>query len=434
MKPIFDFSKSYSGAIDYETESYPCNLTFENDKIVFALVRPENSLCTDRAMNSFSGYISTENGIMNFLATDAFQTMGSSNWRSYANAQYQANSLVITIENNDIHNSNFAQVNIEYDNIDQIGLLCWTEIDQDLQTPTFKLMRSFEELQIQEAPNSIILNNYVSYLQRYSSQNILSLNSQPFISYLPKECLTAQEFGSVIIRFSHFLQLLFSIRQQVSSVYLFQDPVPGEGNGASPFYFFNQDIIKAFRESYTRKNIHPPFNIEDIENIDLLFLSWDKFTSSQRRISRLYFGEINSKEYVRDDRFKNFCSIIQGLEAFGNLTNIPRVKGEMNAKLRKATSPELETLLFGDGKSLFMEKLFEIIGVQRDHYQHLNKPLRFDLNENPQDMITINAVLQAIIRYHLLKAIGLDQQKIDKIILIDVNYFKGKLKFLASRI
>lgn len=212
MKPIFDFSKSYSGAIDYETESYPCNLTFENDKIVFALVRPENSLSTDQAMNNFSGYISTENGIMNFLATDAFQTMGSSNWRSYAKAQYQANSLVITLEHNDVRNGNFAQVNIEYDNIDQIGILCWTEIDHNSQTPTFKLMRSFEELQIQEVPNSIILNNYVNYQQRYASQNILSLNSQPFISYLPKERLTAQEFGSVIIGFSHFLQLLFGIK------------------------------------------------------------------------------------------------------------------------------------------------------------------------------------------------------------------------------
>lgn len=47
----------------------------------------------------------------------------------------------------------------------------------------------------------------------------------------------------------------------------------------------------------------------------------------------------------------------------------------MNAKLRKATSPELEKLIFDEEKSLFMEKLFELIGVQRDHYQHLNKPL-----------------------------------------------------------
>lgn len=106
----------------------------------------------------------------------------------------------------------------------------------------------------------------------------------------------------------------------------------------------------------------------------------------------------------------------------------------MNAKLRKATSPELEKLIFDEEKSLFMEKLFELIGVQRDHYQHLNKPLKFDLNENQQDMITVNAVLQAIIRYHLLKAIGLDQQKIDRIITGDLNYLKGRLKLLASHL
>lgn len=49
-------------------------------------------------------------------------------------------------------------------------------------------------------------------------------------------------------------------------------------------------------------------------------------------------------------------------------------------------------------------------------------------------MITVNAVLQAIIRYHLLKAIGLDQQKIDRIITGDLNYLKGRLKLLASHL
>lgn len=434
MKQIFDFTKNYSGAIETDNEAFPCNLSFDNGRIIFSLVRPDNSLAQDPGMKKFSGYISTENGIMNFLATDAFQTLGSSNWRTYAKEQHQANSLIVTFENNDIKNHYFTQANIEYDNLDQIGNLSWTEIDSNCQSTTFKLIKAFEDINFRQEPDSIILNNYVNYLQQYDKRNILTVISSPFISYKSKNRLTATEFGPLAIRFSYFLQLLFGIRQSVTSVLLFEHHVPKKGNGPSPYYFFNQEIIKALGNSSSRRSIKPQFNVEDLDNVSLLYIAWHRFTITQQQICRLYFGEINSKEYIRDDRFKNLCSVIQGLEAFGFLTEIPKVKGDMNAKLRKATSAELQILIFGEKGLQFMQKLYELIGVQRDHYQHLNKPLKFDLNEIPEDIMTLNSLMQAIIRYHLLKAIGLNQDKIEKIILGDISFIKRKLQSIKLRV
>lgn len=48
------------------------------------------------------GYVSTEKGIKNFKAINAFQTLYSSAWTMYTKQQFLANGLIVTHEKNDI--------------------------------------------------------------------------------------------------------------------------------------------------------------------------------------------------------------------------------------------------------------------------------------------------------------------------------------------
>lgn len=106
----------------------------------------------------------------------------------------------------------------------------------------------------------------------------------------------------------------------------------------------------------------------------------------------------------------------------------------MNAKLRRASDGDFEAIAAGAIKKEVLHKLYEIIGVQRDHYQHLSKPLKYDLSKSSEEFVAVNAMLAAMIRLHFLKFIGLPGESISVIIRVQLSWVKIPLNRLASAI
>jgi hypothetical protein len=145
---------------------------------------------------------------------------------------------------------------------------------------------------------------------------------------------------------------------------------------------------------------------------------------------------LNSRTISLEDRFKNYCAIIQGLDVFATAAAKLVYKGEMNRKLHNALDEALKKALFKSFGEDFIVKLCEVIGDQRDLFQHLNKPIKFDLSNNEHDLIAVNQLLAVIVRYHLWRAVGLPEDKLIKLVsrdtewlLIDMFNLKQRLGF-----
>lgn len=431
MDSIFNFNHTYAGGFIINGDTHPCTLSFPDNNIIFTVIKSGKVPLLQDGI--FSGYISTERGIMNFKALDAYQIAENLNWSNYSKEQFFVNSLIVSNEKNNINQESFAQVNISYDNLDLTGTFAM--VDQDKEQPKpFQIKRPFEEIVfIKTTKEELTLENTVRWKHQRSERMIFSVTSDPFFYYTSKQALSIKDLGPTVKHLASFMQLLFGLQQSATDLILYDIPTESTSDEQSPalYYFFNNELISSYKSRTVRHIFNPSYKIEDlITEIPTCYQNWMQFSKEQERICWLYFNEINSKQYIRDDRFKNFCAIIQGLHVFGSSIKTEKFKGEMNGKFRNAIDDTLEHILTDIIALNFLHKLFELLGDQRDHYQHLSKKLAVDFNENPADMIMVNSLLQAIIRYHLLRAVAFDGEKIITMIQRDIRSFEPRLRYL----
>lgn len=430
MESIFDFAKMYAGVASLNGETYPCTLSFPDAKINFKLIgKPVNQHVQLKL--DFTGYVSTEQGIMNYRAINSLQTYWSSGSFDLSHQEFQADQLLVGNLSSDMDSELFEQVNICYNNLESIGNFITFEQDSQ-DNLNFSFKKYFDAIILNEDSwGSLTLENPVRYNFRNSELQYFNLNIDPFFSFVPKEKISLAEVQYLSYRLGWFIQLLFDIRQEPIDVVLFKKPVSLAKN---PFYYLAPELIRR-KTRKTPISRRPTLELNQLsDDIKNCFVHWNKFNNKQLRLATLYFKEINTQEYIIDDRFKNMCSIIQGLEILGTSNKIASIRGEMNSKLRRASTLELEEILSSYINVAFLYKLYEIIGHQRDHFQHLSKNLDYDLSDNVEEFATVNALLTVIIRYHFLLAISLSVDGISKIINGEMIWISHQLRKLKNNI
>lgn len=434
MESIFDFTKMYAGVVSLSGETYPCTLSFPDAKINFKLIGKPADQHAQLKLD-FTGYVSTEQGIMNYRAINSLQTHWSSGSSELSHQEFQADQLLVGNLSSDIDSELFEQVNICYNHLESIGNFITFEQDgQDDLNFSFK--KYFDSIILNEDPwGSLTLENPVRYNFRNSGLQYFKLNIDPFFSFVPKDKISLTEVQYLSYRLGWFIQLLFDIRQEPIDIVLFKKSVTlAEQRKNNPFYYLAPELIirKTKKIPVSR---HPTLELNQLTDyIKNCFVCWKNFDTKQLKLATLYFKEINSQEYIVDDRFKNLCSIVQGLEVLGTSKKVSNIRGEMNAKLRRASTPELEGILSSYVSIVFLHKLYEIIGHQRDHFQHLSKLLDHDLSDNTEEFVTVNTLLKVIIRYHFLLAIALSLTEISKIIKGEMIWFNHQLRKLEKNI
>jgi len=437
MTLIFDFAKTYTGAINVAEETYPCSLSFPDNEIVFTVISGERVATKDhRELFDLYGYISTEQGIRNFKALRTMQTSNSYYWTSYSKQQFQAGGLMVSHEKNDIDLTKFRQVNVVFDKLDETGI--FIDVKVNPKDPTkFTIKRDFEELTLLNlSGSSVTLNNPYSWGFGAGKKKKFVVSIEPFLTYLPAEATDEQELNVYSIQMSWFFQLLFGLRQRITGLIYFDPPVDElpENDSPIPYYYYDRAMIHNVQVG-GYSGIPPLLRLEELlAELPVCFEAWHRFNSKQKMIIRLFFNALHSKEIIFDDRFKNYCAIVQGLDAFHSGSVKSTVKGEMNRKLHNALDQDMATILFKAFGQDFIYKLFELIGDQRDLFQHLNKPIKFDFNSDQSDMIAVNQLLTLIIKYHLWKAVRLPQDKINELTQRDLQWFKTDLYSLKRRL
>jgi len=437
MKDLFDFSKTYAGTIFLNAKKFPCTLSFPNHHIIFKLIaEDQNSFIKGMTAFDFEGYVATESGTMNFKAIKALQVHGSTNHTRYSSEHYQPEALMVTHVDNDLDLREFGQANILFDHLESIGRFVETDYPIDGRM-IFEFKRKFEKINFyKEKTEFMNLQNPFYYRFENASKNIFSASIEPFFEYVPEAPITYNDLGRIVKELSWFIQLIFGSRQFATDLLVYPKPIGSTSEVmVLPYYFFNQEMIEKKVGANIRTSFHPVYDVEKIQKeIKVSFAMWKNFNKIQRKIYILYYNEINSPSHVRDDRFKNLAAIIQGLEAFGTTVKIDGLKGDMYKKLRYACDDILWALI----KTVLAEdlifKLFEVMSVQRDHFQHLNKPLKFDLNEDGADMIAVNHLMKCMIRYHLLKAVYFPEDKTIKLIKQDLHNITMPMRKLQVKL
>lgn len=433
MDEIFNFEKTYAGSIKFNGEELSCNLEFPNSNIIFTILIPESFEFNN--YTEFSGYITTEKGIKNFRAVKTFQVLNSTTWSKFSKQQFQANGLIITHEKNNVFQEKFFHKNIFFNHLEFIGK--FLDIDDTNKIEAFQITPCFERIKFLKNNNECLsLENPFKRSLKRNSKIILTISIEPYLSHESEISLEINEIYTKASKIGWFLQLIFGIKQSIIDLELFDSQINNIKEGMpfpTPFYFYNKSMISNKKRGNDGSN-HSYFNIEEVKDeLEYSYNFWNNFNENQVMICRLFFNEINSKEYIADDRFKNLCAIIQGLDAFHHRKNTSKeIKGEMNKKIKLTLDSTLEEILFKKFSSQFLYKLFIIIGVQRDHYQHLSKKLTYNLNKNIEDLNAINQFIAVLIKYHLLIAIKFPTVKIIKIVNRDLSFCERRIKFLES--
>jgi hypothetical protein len=427
MKPVFDFSKSYTGTIHEEGKEIPSTLTFKDNDFVFNIITGDHFQTRDhREPFDFTGIISTDRGIWKFKASDAIQTSNNYYWSNFSRQELTAASLIVSYERNDIALANFRQANVIYEQLSEIGIY----IDVDINPKNVKkltIKHYFEKVDLlSEDQLKITLHNPYGLSHKPSKKIKFSVTYEPFITIQSEKATDLININRQAREIGWFFQLIFSMRQDITGLILFDHPIDElpDSNEALPYFYFQTETVRNIRVP-RHAGIPPLFWMEDLLNVlPNLYQNWHAFSIKQRLISKLFFNELNSRTSSIEDRFKNLCAIIQGLDAFptASLKNV--YKGEMNRKLRNALDNHLESVFFTTFGEDFIAKLFEIIGDQRDLYQHLSKTIKFDLSINEHDMIGVNQLMATIIRYHLWRAVAVPEDKIKQLISRDKEWFK----------
>lgn len=433
MNSIFDFTKIYAGVVYLNGENYPCSLSFPDGEIVFKLIGAPTEQHSRNKID-FTGYVSTEQGIMNYRAINTIQTHWSSGNFDLSRQEFQADELLVGSLSSEMELELYGQVNICYNHLENIGN--FIKLDQDLNGELkFSFKKYFESLQLNDDDwGQLTLENPARYHLSNSSLQYFRLEIDPFFSFIPKASISLKEIQYLSNRLGWFIQLLFDIRQQPIDVVLFEKPQKDNQKGNDAFYYLAPELIRRkMKKSAVPRN--PSLKLNQLsELIESCFNHWNKFNANQRKLATLYFNELNSKEYILDDRFKNLCAIIQGLEVLGTSIKVKNIRGDMNAKLRRASAPEFETIMMSYIQIPVLHRLYEIIGHQRDHFQHLSKELNDDLSENSDIFAAVTTLMGIMIRYHLLLATGLQSGNIERIIKGDLIWIKRQLKQLENKI
>jgi hypothetical protein len=437
MNQIFDFTKTYTGAIIENESSFPCNLSFPEGKIIFQLLSSgEIDVGAYYQTKDLYGFIATEGGIMKFRAHKAFQISHLRGGSRHSKLAFLANSILVTLEKNDIRQDLFSQCNVVFDNLQVMGR--YVDIDHDFELGTFSIKRTFEKLDFKNDENSCTFENGYRWNLKPFDKTFLALHYELYFSFMNNASKSIEQFIMDSVDIARYLQLIFDVRPLTSELILLGEPL-SEGSVeecGSQYYYYNREMINSKVSKTSSETIKPEIMIEDIQDeLTFCFHEWASFNEKRSLIKRLYFNEINSKEYITDDRFKNFCSIIQGLEAFTGKVRVEETRGGgMEARLRVAIGADLEELLIKRIDKEFLYKLLKLIGHQRDHYQHLSKTLGYDLGRQADDMIAVNGLLAAIIRYHLLSAIKFPKDKIDQLVDRDLYWIERELRILQQKI
>ncbi|WP_461789719.1 hypothetical protein [Pedobacter sp.] len=434
MDSIFDYSKTYSGVVNLSGETYPCNLSFPEGEITFKLVGKPTSPQAQLKLD-FTGYISTERGIMNYRAIDSMQTHWSSGSFGLSRQEFQADELLVGSLDSDINLDSFGQVNICYNHLDAIGNFIVYEQDTKEELK-FTFRRLFESIKLLNGHwGRLSLENPVRHYFSFSGSQCFRLEIDPFFCCLPKSKISLLEVQHLSNRLGWFTQMLFNIRQQPIDVVLFKTQnKQNQKTKNDPYYYLAPELI---RRKMNKKpgSRFPSLKINDIMKlIGGCYVEWNKFDGKQLKLVTLFYNEINSSEYIVDDRFKNLCAIVQGLELLGTSTKIKDIRGEMNSKLRRGSTTEFEDLLRHYITIPVLHKLYEIIGHQRDHFQHLSKDLDYDLNEDTEQFAAVNTLLAIMIRYHLLVAIALPPTEIAKAVKQEMAWIRPQIKNLEINI
>lgn len=437
MKDLFDFSKTYAGTIFFNEKNFPCTLSFPDHHIVFKVIaEDQNYFLKGMTVFDFEGYVTTESGTMNYKAFRALQVYGSTNHTRYSSEHYQPDALMVTHVNNDLNLSTFGQANILFDHLESIGKFVEINYPADGQM-VFEFKRNFEEINFfTKKAESLNLQNPFYYRIENASKNIFSAKIEPFFEYVPEVPVTYNNLGMIVKELSWFIELIFASRQFATDLLVYPKPI-GSSSEASvlPYYFFNREMIKKKDGANIRVSEDPVFDVEELQpEIKISFAIWKNFNKIQRKIYTLYYNEMDSPSHVRDDRFKNLAAIIQGLEAFGTIVKIDGLKGDMYKKLCYACDDTLISLIKTVLADDMVFNLFKVMAVQRDHFQHLNKPLQFDLNEDGADMIAVNNLMKCIIRYNLLKAVQFPKDKVIKLIKQDLYYITIPMRNLQFKL
>lgn len=425
----------YAGIVCMNNTNHPCTLSFSNSTIVFKLISNGDLENMQMGKFGFDGYISTENGIMNYRAWGALQTAWSQKGSNMSTQEFRPDSIILSSPKNDIELRNFSQINICFNNLESIGDYVQVA-NNDWEKLNFNFQRSFQEIQfLDDLRETLTLENPVRYHFSNSGLQYFKLTIDPFFSYIPASLLSIEAFGVYAKSLGWFLQLIFGAKQHPTDILLFERTIKEKGpNTQQPYYFLNSELIrkKSTPAPYLR---YPVFKINEITNaLSTAYRLWCSFSDKASMLTRLYFNEINSAEYITDDRFKNLCAIIQGLEILGTTNKSVVAKGEMNLKLRQAMVTGLEAVLCNYISLAALHKLLEVVGHQRDYFQHLSKTLSYNLNDVTEEFVTVNTLLQIIIRFHFLKAIALPDDEIMQLIQSDLYWIKKELLKIQSNI
>jgi hypothetical protein len=436
MREVFDFRHTYAGTMVLHDKRYPCSLSFPDSKIVFKVITEGHGLMEDRGLVEFNGYISTELGIMNFRTIRAYQIRRSTSSNIYSNEHFVANALMVSHVDNNIFLNKFAKMNIIYGDLRSIGQ--FLDINPtDFETDTFIFKPTFKNILFYQNNKEVIrLENPVFYNYSASLNVPFSVSIEPFFDFVPNTPVGYDDLGPLVKSLGWFLQLLYDSKQFSTDLILYEHEENSDDKANElPYYVFNTEIISAKSQVKSKKSGHAQNGVEKTEaELRYSFAKWWNLETKHRTLYRIFFNEINSEIYSIDDRFKNFCSVIQGLEMLGTTANVPDVKNSMNKKLRNATDAALTELLNELIAEKPLHKLYEIISDQRDYYQHLNKPLKMDLNDNPTEFLAVNGLLHLIIKYHLFKAVEYPQHLFSIVIKRDLGYIQSAIRSLEKRI
>ncbi|MGN7203936.1 hypothetical protein ACTHQF_06650 [Pedobacter sp. SAFR-022] len=430
---VFDFKKTYAGTIFINNNKLSCTISFPEGSIILSIITENGEYGFPyEVVASITGLLSTEKGIMKFKAFENFTISTSGGWNQFAHHEFKVQDLLVTDIDGDLNLNAFRHCRVYYDRLESIGRY----IDIEHNGNAFSFQPTFERIDFyEEIDGTVSLFNPVTFRWSKSSNRVFSVQVEPYFDLLLSETKSLDLIAPEIKSVGWFVQLIFGAKQLPIDLLLFAEDKANKPDKDRTYFFFTKELVEWKLKTKTPKVDQCFISIEDIkEQVKHSYLIWKSFTSAQKKILTLYFNEINSSQYISDDRFKNLCSLVQGLAAFKTTIDIPGINGDMNKKLRYSCVPMLELILLDVFEHKVLFKLFEIIGRQRDHFQHLNVKLKYDLDDDPSEFRAVNGLLTCIIKFHILKAIEFPDGKIRDIVKRDLMYITEACRSLQKNI
>ncbi|KQM66049.1 hypothetical protein ASE74_09165 [Pedobacter sp. Leaf216] len=432
---LFDFTKSYSAGAVVEKTYVPAIVSFPFGKIQLLVTLIENETQTNfHKEDGVFGYIITEKGKWFFSSYNFFQTEFS-----YGKQVYLLEDFVVCESQDDYRTLKCETIKFEYDNLIYLDNF----IKLDIEKNNIKINQDYEKIIFdEEGKGSLELKNEYNWHLKNDNYEYFKIKKHPY--FLAKKndgYINLKEVQELDKSISWFLKLVFNIKQSVISIQIDGLNSTEQQRGISTMHYYHKEIIKGYLNQGVESQTQVAFTIRDLsDKLTHNYSKWQDILSKKTTLLRLYFNEINSENYILDDRFKNLCSIIQGLEVFSfkRLSNSrfdgkPLRKGML--KILHASFNNDFLLLTSDYiENAEVERVLDIISDMRDYFQHLNKEIKIDLSNDSESMYCINRLLQINIRFHLLRLINITEEKIDHMIKRDLAFLQLSLFNLKTKL